>query len=195
MKRSLSRALLIALAFVGGCATSERASFYTLSALPPQEQVATKAPITIAIESVSVPDLVDRPQMVVRIDASKVSVEEYSRWAEPLKSQISRVLAADLAASLPGALVTGNPSRLADAPDYRVAVGVQSFESTLGDAASIVVLWSVRSGKSGSALNGRTDVHESTQAAGYDALVDAHSRALATVSGKIASAIRTLLPP
>ncbi len=183
---------VFALALLGGCAASPAARFYTLSASQPPEQVRTANPVNIAVDSVSVPELVDRPQLVLKVDANEVRIDEFARWAEPLKSEIPRVLAADLTQFIPGAIVSGYPQR-ADPAAYRVSVDVQTFDSMPGDAVTVAVLWSVHPPKQGAAVSGRTVVHEPTGAPGYDALVDAHSRALAAVSRDIAAAIRSTL--
>jgi uncharacterized lipoprotein YmbA len=191
MRYHLSIALLTLL--MSGCASSPQAKFYTLSAQAPQVRVQTAAPVNIAIGTVTVPDLVDRPQLVVRIDATQVKIDEFARWAEPLKGQITRVLAADLAQSVPGALVSGYPQWGDETPSYHVSVDVQSFESALGDTATLAAIWTVRSPKADQAVSGRTVVHEPVNGQGYDALVDAHSRALAAVGAAIAGAIRATL--
>jgi uncharacterized lipoprotein YmbA len=138
---------------------------------------------------VQVPEVVDRPQLVLRVNETQVRLDEFARWAEPLKRQIPHVIAADLAQLFPGALISN--FTLADpAAAYRVSVDVQSFESVPGDAAALSVLWVVRPPKPGTPVSGRSVVRERTTAPGYDALVAAHSRALAAVSRDIAAAIR-----
>jgi uncharacterized protein len=188
----LLAATIMVLALLGGCAGSPTSKFYTLSPSQPPTQVASDRPLSIAVDSISVPDIVDRPQFVLKIDANEVRIDEFARWAEPLKSQIPRVLAADLAQSIPGALVSTYPQR-ADQAGYRVSVDVQSFESMPGDSVTVAALWSVRSPQKGATVSGRTVVHEPTSGSGYDALVDAHSRALAALSRDIAAAIRSTL--
>ena len=81
----------IALSFLSGCATSPESKFYTLSAVPVVEQSPSAVQVMIAIDPVTVPELVDRSQIVTRLDANRVSIDEFARWAEPLKSQIPRV--------------------------------------------------------------------------------------------------------
>ncbi|AOB32244.1 hypothetical protein AKI39_18250 [Bordetella sp. H567] len=179
---------------MSGCANSPQAKFYTLNVRSQpdaarQERVSTTAPVRIAIASVTVPDLIDRPQIVARIDATQVGINEFERWAEPLKGQIAQVIAADLAQLVPGALVSSDPSWGEDMSTIRVSVDVQSFESVPGGNASIAVLWAVRPPQEGEIVRGRSTVQESTGGQGYDALVDAHSRALAAVSSDIARAI------
>jgi uncharacterized lipoprotein YmbA len=190
------RSLLVIVAFAvcaSGCANSPQAKFYTLGARGAQEQAQTGGSVRIAIGSVTVPDLVDRPQIVVRVDDAQVDISEFARWAEPLKSQVIRVLASDLSQAFPGALVSGYPTWTAETRTYRVLVDVQSFESVLGDTATIVAVWTVQPPDAGTAVSGRTAAREPTGGQGYDALVEAHSRALGVVSADITRAIRTSL--
>ena len=103
---------------------------------------------------------------MVRTGATQVTIDEFARWADPLKSQIARVLAADLAQAVPGALVSGYAQARTCAESYHVWVDVQSFESVPGEMASIVVLWSVRPPKQGATVTGRTVAREPARAAG-----------------------------
>jgi uncharacterized lipoprotein YmbA len=192
MIRSL---VLTAMAFtftlVSGCAGSPQSSFYTLSPEPGKQALSVGAsPKAITIVAVSVPEMVDRPQFVLRVNENQVSLDEFARWADPLKSQIRRVIAADLALQFPDALVYPNSGAPDPASTYQVSVDVQSFESVTGEAATVSVLWSVKPLK-GVPVSGRTIVRELTKTAGYDALVSAHSRALAAVSSDIAAAIHS----
>ncbi len=182
----------IVLVVFAGCATSPASNFYTLSPVQASGQSQGADPILIAIDPVTVPELVDRPQIVSGLDANRVSIDEFARWAEPLKSQISRVLAADLAQRIPGAIVSSYPQRV-DENAYRVSVDVQSFDSSADGTAMLAVIWSVRQPKREERISGRTVVHEPVSGPGYDALVAAHSRALASVAGDVAVAVRSAM--
>src|ERR1700688_2572763 len=202
MRTLLTTAVMLAAALANGCASSPQASFYTLSPERAQEQTGTgtgtPAPTTtwaIVMGAVTIPEINDRPQFVLRVDPNRITLDEFSRWADPLKSQIRRVIAADLALQFPGALVSGYPQNVDPALTYVVSVDVQSFESALGQAASVSVLWSVKPPKEGAPVSGRTVVSEPTGAQGNDALVAAHSRAMAAVSAAIATAIRSTRQP
>src|SRR5690349_9986860 len=120
------RALLIAVFILSACASAGRERFYTLNA--PEPPAAAEGAPSVAVVSVSVPDLVDRPQIVVRPGPNQVDMSEQARWAEPLRGAIARVVTANLAAAMNGKVA---PQR--GDPDYRVTLDVQRFESTLGD--------------------------------------------------------------
>ena len=199
MRTLLTTAVMLAAALANGCASSPQASFYTLSPERAQEQTetGTPAPTTtwaIVMGAVTIPEIDDRPQFVLRVDPNRITLDEFSRWADPLKSQIRRVIAADLALQFPGALVSGYPQSVDPKLTYFVSIDVQSFESA-PEAASVSVLWSVKPPKEGAPVSGRTVVSEPTGAQGNDALVAAHSRAMAAVSAAIATAIRSTRQP
>lgn len=189
MKR-LALYTIAQLLLLGACATPP-ATFYTLHA-PTARQEATKlkAGADIVIDQVSVPELVDRPQFVLRTGAYQVTIDEYSRWAEPLKEQIASVLAAHLARSFPDALVSTSPHWEASTVSYHVSVEVQTFESVPGDTATIAALWTVRYPDPSTARSGLSTVRERVNTQARADLVDAHSRALEEISGDIARAIQ-----
>ena len=181
----------ILLTLFAGCATSPASKFYTLSPVQVVEQSSGGHPVTIAIDPVTVPELVDRSQIVTRLDANRVSIDEFARWAEPLKKQIPGVLAEDLGRFIPGAIVSTYPQRVDDNA-YRISIDVQVFDSSTNGAVMLAVIWSVRSPKGGENVSGRSVVHEAAGGPGYDALVKAHSRALASVASDIAVAMHSI---
>ena len=178
---------------LAGCGSSPTASFYTLSAgaapegmAPPQATAAYR----VAIGPVTVPEVVDRPQFVVRVGANRVTIAEQQRWAAPLKSEIPRVIAENLSQLLGTKQVSAYPQSATSDAEYRVSVDIQRFDSALGEAVTIDALWAVRRA-SGEPSTGRSLVSEPAGGGGYDALVAAHNRALARVSRDIAEAIRS----
>lgn len=191
-RRSALPVPMIALVLAAGCATSPTPAFYTLSAVQHIEQPPGASPIAIAIDLVTVPELVDRAQIVTKLDANRVRIDEFARWADPLKSQIPRVLAADLAEIVPGAIVSTVPQRASDNA-YRVTVDVQNFDSLADGTVTLVVIWSVRPPNGGKQIAGRSVVHQTAVGPGYDGLVKAHSRALLSVAKDIAAATQSAL--
>jgi uncharacterized protein len=173
-----------------GCGSAPSSRFYTLSAAP--TTTASPSSLSVAVGPVSIPAVVDRPQIVVSTGPNQVRLEEFNRWASPLQNGIARVVAENLVAMLGTPRVTLSSQVLSAEADYRAAIEVQSFESAPGEAAVLDAVWTVRRAKDGTAQTGRTTVRELVQDKSYDALAAAHSRALARLSRDIADAVRTL---
>lgn len=181
--------LCLAVALLAGCSSSPRATFYTLNVAATND-----APVptlkSVAIGPITLPDLLDRPQLVVRTSANRVDFLETHRWAESLKSEIPRIIAVNLGILLKPARVSSYPQNAGLDADYRVMLDIQRFEMAVGEGVSLEALWSVRKSDGGVPKTGRTVVSEPVGAAGYDALVAAQSRTLAVVSRDLAQALR-----
>jgi len=185
---------LCAIAFLAAACSTAPTRFYTLSRAPASAATPATAAsnMTVVVGPVSIPAVVDLPQIVVSTGANSVSLDEFNRWASPLQSNISRVVAENLVALLGTPRVSQFQQSLNLDADFRVAIEVQSFDSALGDAATLNAVWVVRRTKDGKSQTGRTTVREATGTAGYEALAAAHSRALARMSQEIAEVIRGL---
>src|SRR5262245_20704729 len=82
-----------------GCATSPPARFYSLSVVGPERTsspAGVKPPI-IAIGPVTIPDVVNRPEIVTANGPNQTTVHDFERWAGSLDGNLSRVLIEDLA--------------------------------------------------------------------------------------------------
>jgi uncharacterized lipoprotein YmbA len=178
-----------------GCGTPLKERFYTLSSSAAPERTASRPSYRITVGPVTIPALVDRPQIVLRAGANRVTLAEESRWAEPLKDSIPRVVAGNLASLLEGARVSAYTQGAGAAADYRVLLDIQRFESVMGDAATLEVLWTIGRASGGIMTAGRSLIREPVGGADTDALVAAHERALAAVSRDIAAAIGKLAEP
>ena len=93
---------------------------------------------------VSVPAVVDRPQIVVNMGPNQVRLEEFNRWAAPLQNNIARVVADNLVLMLGTPRVILSEQLLSADADYRAAIEVQSFQSAPGEAAMLDAVWNVR---------------------------------------------------
>jgi hypothetical protein len=190
MPRIVSGAVLcVGMAITAACA-SPPSRFYTLSPTAPSGAAASK--LSVVVGPVSIPAIVDLPQIVVSAGPNQVSLDEFNRWASPLQNNISRVVAANLVVLLGTPRVSQFQQSLNADAEYRVAIEVQSFESAPGEAATLNAAWLVRRTRDGKTEAGRTTVREPANDKGYDALAAAHSRALGRMSQDIADAVRTL---
>jgi uncharacterized lipoprotein YmbA len=177
-------------AMLGACA-SPPSRFYALSSPTTAVGVSgeTAGSLSVAVGPVTLPELVDRPQIVLNVGENQVRLDEFNRWASPLQDNIARVIVNNLTQELATARVWPYAQTTQATPDTQVLIDIQQFESALGGVVTIEASWTVRK-VGGAAKTGRSLVREPTAGADFDALVAAHSRALARVSGDIATVIR-----
>lgn len=191
MKLSMSMAILGLIGTLAGCAGTPAPSYYTLDQGMPHFQAQEQAP-SIAVTQISLPELIDRPQLVLRTADNQVRVSEYQRWAEPLRRQIPRVMADDLGRLLGSSRVVSVPvdGQGFDA-DFRLLLDVQHLEASSGNGAEVDVLWRLEP-RTGKVVVGRSQVREPAGGGDTAALVAAQRRALATVATEIAERLRSL---
>jgi uncharacterized protein len=189
MAARVANLILIALvvAAATGCASAP-ARFYSLdSTATPDGAAPVNYPIMVG--PVSVPAAVDRPEFVVQSAPNRVDIDEFNRWDAPLNDSIAQAVAGDLVKLLGTPNVASAP--MANfAPAYRVTIDVQRFDSVPGQSALVEAVWTVRRTAGGETRSGRTTAPQAVQGDSFDALAAAHSRALAKMSGDIATAIR-----
>lgn len=193
-RRALALGAALALAqLAAGCASPPPERFYRLAAAPSAAAPASAGdgPV-VSVGAVTLPALVDRPQIVTLAAGSRVEISEAHRWAEPLRFALGRVVAEQLAAALGTPLVYAYPQLAVAAPAFRVTLNVQRFDATRGVAVDDELLWTVRRVADGQLRSGRSSGHAVPADASYDALATAHVEALAAVSGDIARAIGEL---
>jgi len=183
-------AILIPLLLIG-CSSSPKTHYYTLNSPPiPDTRSAAMGPV-ILIGPVTLPDLVDRPQLVLRSGDNQVEISDTHRWAQSLKSEVARTLAANLAleADAPRVYLLGQT--LSDEADLRIAVDILRFESAPASHATIEAQWSVRHKGTSKPITARGIVREAVEGNTHADLVAAHSRAIAKLSREIAATLRT----
>lgn len=175
------------------CGTPQAYRFYTLSAEAGSESPSPKTSgYRLVVGPVSVPEDIDRPQLLIRRDPYQVSLDDGHRWAGPLRNDIPRVVAENLSTLLGTPKVTLTLPEPGVEADIRVSLEILRFEGTLGDAARLDAIWIIKRLHNGPSLSGRTQVRETVDNAEHRALVAAYSRALATLSRDIARGIQGL---
>ena len=184
MRHATAMALALLLAACAGPAPKE--SFYVLSAAPAN---ATGSAPRVLVGSVSLPEAVDRTAMVIRVGPNKVDIDDASRWAEPLKSAIPRVLAENLRRELGSTNVTSSRQGSLPTPDFRVAVDVQRLDASFDDGTTLDALWTVTPA-TGAARSGQTVAREKTATPDAAGIAAALSVALEALARDIAAAIR-----
>lgn len=197
MSRKISEpALLIAIAllFLGCSRVSPPVEYYTLAPLPRSAPVLPAQPqITIAVRPVALPDLLDRPQIIVRTGETTVSISDFQRWAGTLRKDCTRVLVENLNILLQDVRAAAATDDIALDPDFIVAVHVNRFDGRPEGGLVLSAVWSIKHTKGKPEMAVRKSlIDEKSEAPGYEGLVAAHSRAVAALSREIAAEIRRI---
>lgn len=190
--KARARASLPALAalLLAGCVSSTPFHFYTLVGPAQTGTASSRAPILIEVMPASVPQQVQRPQLVLTSDTGQITILEQQRWSQPVSEEISQALSHDLSRSLPAIDVYRSPH--ADQPVYRITLDVQRFEAIPNRATTLDAVWSVTRSPRGYTLTCRSQLGVPVSAASgtdYQAIVDAQRAALQQLSDQIGGAI------
>lgn len=176
--------------------TSEPARFYTLTT-PHIDQVRgpTKS-INVGIENVSVPQSVDRPQIVVKQhDSNMMIVSEFDRWIEGLNSALPVTISENMNMYVKN--INARPIRnSSDASNskYLVSVDFVKFETETDGKTTISAWWTVSDNNGNVLVQKKTTQTADTPEMksgipDYDATVAVFSKLIAKTSYKIADVI------
>jgi uncharacterized lipoprotein YmbA len=180
----------VSLALLVGC-RSAASSYYTLVAPSADAPPALTNELQLEVLPVDVPADVDRAEIVVRQHAGEVTPVETRSWIAPLNAELRRAFSNDLAAQL-GARDIAGLSAAEGLPTYRVKLGVQRFESVLGEHALIEAVSTVR--EAGGSVPPLVCSHRAQEAAasGYEGIAEAHQKAIAAIAKQVADEIRSV---
>lgn len=184
--------LLLPLILVSACVgTSMPSKFYTLQSENSGIYVNNRFRSEVGIREVTVPDYLDKPQIVtLKANSVELNISELNRWSEPLTSMLQRIIAADLGYSLPKAVVKPRTSARENFK-YLVQVEINKFDGIWNKSAELEAWWSVTNADGKTLIQKKTSL-SANLGEGYDALVKAQSRLIAELSAQIAAGIAGL---
>lgn len=205
MKVLIRRQTQVAIIFLSlalaGClgGQSPPTNFYMLSPLSPSQAETSpatdEARILIGLETVVVPEYLNRSEIVVNLDNTVYQLAEFDQWAEPMTDNLTRVLAENLANLLHDASIDVFLASESSIPlDYKLEVDVLRLDGNLGDKVTLVAQWALLEGEEDDLkLVRRSEYQEPTADKTYKGLVMAKSRTVEKLSRDIAAAIRKTL--
>jgi hypothetical protein len=173
-----------------GAGTPPRQPSYILEATVPAAAL-DPAGIAVGVGPVTISAYLDRDEMIVREAENRVRIEPRHYWGAPLSDEVQRVLGENLARLLHTERVRTWPWSRNAGIVVRVPVEVLQFEPVAGRGVVLVVRWQVLSPDASKVLVVRqSEIVEPLAAAGPGPQSVGMSRALASLSGEIAAAIR-----
>jgi uncharacterized lipoprotein YmbA len=182
-------ALLLTSCF--GPGTTRPTRLYVLnSTATPSVSSGASANLRLGIGRILLPELLNRPQIITRVSANKVRMADFSQWAEPLEKSIPRVLSENLARLTGTDQIFVYPWPTQAKTDLMIEIAIIQFEGDADGIVSLVARWRLvrANGSEALPLQG-SSYSETTPDRSTEEMVAAMSRALASLSGDIASAI------
>ena len=187
-----------------GCAGSPAPRYYSLNAAlaaapaPADNALAGQPAKAIGISPITLPEAVDRPQLVLSQGTGEVTLAQGHRWAGSLKQEIGLLLADHLTRRLGHPPIAAYPQSMAvDAP-YQVSLDVTRFTASLGGEAQVEALWTVRGGSDSPPLRKRGAYRAPVQAHAtgteHAAVVAAYVQALLALGDDLVEDLAPLRP-
>jgi uncharacterized protein len=162
------------------------------SSRPAGVSKSANRPLVVVAVAVSVPEYLDRLDIVERTSANELKPIHSAQWAESLAVAATRAVAENLVALLPSDDVIMLPSRSRESFEYQVNLDLTRFESDFEGRSTVAGRWSISDREGRKRASGRVLRSERAEREGYDAMAAAMSRNLAAVSGDIADALQRL---
>jgi uncharacterized lipoprotein YmbA len=183
---------------LAGCAgTSTPSNFYLLRALPEAEDtvptVGGKDGLSVLVGPITLPAYLDRTQVVTIFGDNELRMDEFSRWAEPLKDNFYRVLVENLSLLLNTPRIYSYDRRGVTPADFQIIIDVTRFDSAVKGDAYLTAFWTAI-GKDGNSheIERKSVFRAAAPAPDLKGVVAAQNRTLTRFSREIATAIRSL---
>ncbi len=167
--------------------TSAPEYLYTLEAAsaPIERPLGVEQP-SVLVGPVTLPELIDRPQLVVRNGEYGIEINEQQRWATPLKEALPRIIAAELSQRVSKLNFVAASSAVVIAPNARLLIDITGFDIS-PQGASLVAHWAYRPTDTHvKPIAGISQVQAVVKTADYVDYVDAARRATLALANDIA---------
>lgn len=175
---------------ITGCSRSPKVTFYTLDAVTKNESKPLNKQTHIVIGPITLPEIVDRPQLVLRTGANRIEILEEHRWAESLKSEIPRIMSENICSML--GLAGGVSSYLQNGgvdAEYRFWIDITRFEAIHGQRVNLSGVWSLQHIGDKSTKTVKFNLSEQLKSDSYDSIISAYDRVIYSLSEELAKEV------
>jgi uncharacterized lipoprotein YmbA len=185
---------------IAGCIGGQSAptQFYMMDPVPPTSThpaVALGGPVVwVSLDPVEVPEYLNRPQIVTHLDRAEYHLDEFNRWLEPLRDNLTRVIAENLT----GMLVTEGIDVLSMSrsveTDFSLSIQILRLDGKRGQSMVLIARWSLfdRTGNV-LVLTKRSVIQEKVGDDSYQSFVTVQTRMIESLSREIADGIRPIV--
>ena len=195
----LNTLLIILLSgIISGCigGTSQKSVYYVFN--PVKLPLTADSPMAdrgLGVGPITLPEFLEGPQIITRQEENLLNMNEFHRWADSLKAQITTVMVDNLSAMLNTPNVVVYPWERPFIPEYQLYIDFRQFDGQTAGSITLEAVWSiVDTSDSKRLLTKRTSLVESTNGEGYKAYVTAMNIVLEKLSKEIAEGVVGVLP-
>lgn len=190
MKITYKIVLISLLVLLTACGTSPKTNFYFLAAEHDTE-ITTNENLAVGVWQVTLPEIIDRPEIVTRTGTHTIELADFHRWAMGLSNNVSLLIANELSSNLKTGHIEVSPWSAHYKFNYQVRVHIRVFGGKLGDESMIKGVFVILNGKGNKKiLEESFSFKEKVKDKSYDEMVAAMSRLVVSLSGQIAQAIK-----
>lgn len=169
---------------------SPDSEFYVMDSSGLQPVSAKKTSVSVA--RVKVPDMLDRPQLVISDkDSTKVQILEFRRWGEVYPDILQSTVTNDLIKYLPRAYVKRTYFD-GDNTDYSVNIEVNRLQAYPGDKVLFSAWWNIKDNQGNIVKKHQGGYEAKVDGDDMQSLVDAQAAAVHQMSKEIAESLAAL---
>jgi len=140
----------------------------------------------LGVGPVTIPLYLDRPQLVSRLKGSELRIDDFRLWAEPLKTNILRVIQENLAGLTEAKQVYSYPQRTFVTVDYQITLDVLRFDADVDGKVTLKSVWRIIEPDGHKpVVEMRSTIVQPSSGTAIADVVDAMSMALAELSKEI----------
>ena len=187
----MNRLLAIALLCAGltACSSTPPIRHYTLGPLPPAPAAAPSATgASLVVGPVGVPAAIDRLHIVRQQGGARAEVSDEHRWAAPLKTEIARRVAVEVARRSAYVRAVAWPQASIADPDLTLPIDVLRFDADGFERVTLEAVWTLRKGGH-DVVSRRFAATETVREPGWDGLAAAHGRLVDALAADIVAAL------
>ena len=145
------------------------------------------------IGPVSIPQYLDRPQMVTEDERGMMNIAQFDRWGESLDAGIAQLIIENLDLKSSGGTFEMFPCNFAIPLDYQVLVGIQQLRANLKKDLVLAAQWSIIQADTRKMLLAKySEIVVPVKPHNYSGLADALSEAVGSLTTEIAENLSVL---
>ncbi len=184
--------LLLMMAMQLSACKSRPAQFYVMNPVLRHGQLYRHQRVLVG--PLTMASYLQRSQIVTRLSANQIHVDEFQRWAQPLRDNVKEVLVQNLRSALHSNYVFPYHGNINTAAQYQVAVTIERFDVSQSGLSLLKASWYIKNPLSNHIVMAKTRTFRQQIYLGntlcYQCLVRSMNQNLDSLSQAIAASIR-----